>query len=38
MSDEGIRREAVLPYSLNRLYVIRVLQLSQSKHAALVKM
>lgn len=37
MSDEGIR-EAVLPYGLNRLYVIRVLKLSQSKCAALVKM
>lgn len=38
MSDEGMRREAVLSYGQNRLHVIRVLKLSQSKYAALVKM
>lgn len=38
MSDEEMRREAALSYSLNRLYVTRVLKLSESKCASLVNM
>lgn len=38
VTDGGSKRGAVLPYGLNTLYAIRVLKLSQSKYAALVKM